>query len=220
VGRLGAPSSRWVGRPRVFTAASTRHAVEGAATRYAQFVNSGPPPRDPRDDPGRLTARVRPSDRRVVERVRSAHPGDKVVRIRRAKFQGFSRTGEGHLAAGAQIEEPTGLARVVKRWLVGAPIHSDLESHERLPKRKAIAVFSSDALSSVADTPQETLVILLTAGLATAWWSLPIAIGVVLLLATVVTSYRQSIYAYPSGDGSYIVAHANLGELAGLTAAS
>lgn len=182
-------------------------------------MTSNPPP-EPREELSPAQARVRPSDRRVVEQVRSARPGNKVVRIRRAKFQGFSRTGEGHLAAGAQIEEPTGLAGVVKRWLVGAPIHSDLESHERLPKRKAIAVFSSDALSSVAYTPQETLVILLSAGLAAAWWSLPIGVAVVLLLATVVTSYRQTIYAYPSGGGSYIVAHANLGELAGLTAAA
>jgi amino acid transporter len=142
------------------------------------------------------------------------------VRIRRARFRGFERTGEGRLEAGAQIEEPHGLAGVIKRWLVGAPIHSDLESHERLSKRKAIAVFSSDALSSVAYTPQETLVILLSAGLAAAWFSLPIGLAVVVLLAIVVTSYRQTIFAYPSGGGSYIVAHANLGELPGLIAAA
>jgi amino acid transporter len=91
---------------------------------------------------------------------------------------------------------------------------------ERLPKKKALAVFSSDALSSVAYTPQATLVILLAAGTAALWWSLPISIAVVLLLATVVFSYRQTIYAYPSGGGSYIVAHDNLGELPGLTAAA
>ncbi|MDQ3810646.1 MAG: APC family permease [Chloroflexota bacterium] len=182
-------------------------------------MSSGAPPPEP-PDRGTQRPRVRPSDRRVLEPVRRVRPGDAVVRVRRARFQGFSRKGEGHLEAGPQLEEPKGLAGALKRWLVGAPIHSALESHERLGKRKALAVFSSDALSSVAYTPQETLVILLSAGVAAAWWSLPIALGVVLLLAIVVTSYRQTIYAYPSGGGSYIVAHRNLGELPGLVAAA
>ncbi|MBV9172240.1 MAG: APC family permease [Chloroflexi bacterium] len=106
------------------------------------------------------------------------------------------------------------------RVLVGAPIHSELEINERLPKKKALAVFSSDALSSVAYAPQATLLVLLAAGTAALTWSLPISIAIVLLLATVVFSYRQTIYAYPSGGGSYIVAHANLGEVPGLIAAS
>jgi amino acid transporter len=104
--------------------------------------------------------------------------------------------------------------------LVGAPIHSELEINERLTKKKALAVFSSDALSSVAYAPQATLVILLAAGTGAIFWSLPIAIAVVLLLAAVVFSYRQTIYAYPSGGGSYIVARENLGELPGLVAAA
>jgi len=155
-----------------------------------------------------------------VERVGSARPGDTVVRIRRAKFQGFSRTSEGHLAAGAQIEEPKGLAGVVKRWLVGAPIHSDLESHERLP---SAGRWRSSRRMHRRPWPthhRRRWSFCFTAGLAAAWWSLPIAIAVVLLLVTVVTSYRQTIYAYPSGGGSHVVAHANLGELAGLTAAA
>lgn len=81
-------------------------------------------------------------------------------------------------------------------------------------------MFSSDALSSVAYAPQETLVVLLAAGTAAIVWSLPISIAVVLLLAAVVFSYRQTIYAYPSGGGSYIVAHENLGEIPGLVAAA
>ncbi|HEV2122386.1 MAG TPA: APC family permease, partial [Chloroflexota bacterium] len=84
----------------------------------------------------------------------------------------------------------------------------------------ALAVFSSDALSSVAYTPQETLVILLAAGTAGLAWSLPISIAVVILLAIVITSYRQTIYAYRTGGGSYIVARTNLGEIPGLVAAS
>ena len=135
-------------------------------------------------------------------------------------FKGFRRDEEGHLEATLDIERPTGRFGKFRRLLIGQPIHSELEVHERLTKKKALAVFSSDALSSVAYTPQETLIILLAAGTAAAWWSLPIGLAVVALLAIVVTSYRQTIYTYPSGGGSYIVAKDNLGELPGLTAAA
>jgi amino acid transporter len=170
--------------------------------------------------PGDGSRRLAPTERREIERVRRQRPGDQVVRVRRARLEGFSRKGAARLEATAALEEPHGLAGVLKRWLVGAPIHSELEIHERLSKRKALAVFSSDALSSVAYTPQETLVILLAAGTAAIVWSLPISICVVVLLTIVVISYRQTIYAYPSGGGSYIVAHKNLGELPGLIAAA
>src|SRR5205085_2953415 len=132
----------------------------------------------------------------------------------------FARRGAGRLEASLTLEEPRGAWGKVWRFLVGAPIHSELEINERLTKKKALAVFSSDALSSVAYAPQATLVILLAAGASAIFWSIPIAIAVVLLLATVVFSYRQTIYAYPSGGGSYIVAHDNLGELPGLIAAA
>src|SRR5688500_6833970 len=104
--------------------------------------------------------------------------------------------------------------------MTGDPIRSALEQHERLDKKKALSVFSSDALSSVAYTPQETLIILLAAGAAALSWSLPIAIAVICLLVVVITSYRQTIYAYPTGGSSYRVARLNLGELPGLAAAS
>jgi amino acid transporter len=135
-------------------------------------------------------------------------------------FTGFRHDEEGHLEATLDIERPTGRVGKLRRLLIGMPIHNELEIHERLTKRKALAVFSSDALSSVAYTPQETLVILIAAGAAVAWWSLPIALAVIALLAIVVTSYRQTIHAYPSGGGSYIVAKDNLGEVPGLTAAA
>jgi amino acid transporter len=142
------------------------------------------------------------------------------VRVTRPKFTGFARRGAGRLEASLTLEEPRGLWGKAWRVLVGAPIHSELEINERLTKKKALAVFSSDALSSVAYAPQETLVVLLAAGTAAIFWSLPISIAVVLLLAVVVFSYRQTIYAYPSGGGSYIVAHENLGEIPGLVAAA
>ncbi len=147
-------------------------------------------------------------------------PGDTVYRVKRAEYAGFTRRGRGHLEAGLTIERPAGPLGWLWRYLVGDPIHNELESHERLSKKKALAVFSSDALSSVAYVPQEVLVVLLAGGLGALWWAFPISFAVVLLLACVVTSYRQTIGAYPSGGGSYIVAHANLGPVPGLVAAS
>lgn len=161
-----------------------------------------------------------PPDRRVVQPVRGTRPGDVSVKINRPKFKGFERRGRGHLEALVELERPKGTLGALRRLLIGDPIHNELEQHERLNKKKALAVFSSDALSSVAYTPQETLIILLAAGTAAIYWSLPISIAVVCLLAIVVTSYRQTIYAYPSGGGSYIVARANLGETIGLVAAA
>lgn len=163
--------------------------------------------------------RVAPSDRRVVEQTRGRRPGDQIVRLKRPEFEGFSRRG-GRLEARLEIEQPTGAVGTIRRFLVGAPIHSELESHERLTKIKALAVFSSDALSSVAYAPQAVLVVLLAAGTGALTWSFAISVAVVMLLAIVATSYRQTIYTYPSGGGSYIVAHANLGPRPGLAAAA
>jgi amino acid transporter len=179
-------------------------------------MDSPPPQRGP----GPSAPRTGPTDRRVVEHVRRFRPGDAVVRVTRPKFTGFARRGAGRLEASLTLEEPRGAWGKVWRVLVGAPIHSELEINERLTKKKALAVFSSDALSSVAYAPQETLVVLLAAGTSAIFWSLPISIAVVLLLAAVVFSYRQTIYAYPSGGGSYIVAKENLGEIPGLIAAA
>src|SRR5438876_5660060 len=175
------------------------------------------PPQRGVGPPARRTA---PVDRRVIEPVRRFRPGDAVVRVTRPKFEGFKRGGTGRLEASLTLEEPRSPWGRLWRVLVGTPIHSELEINERLTKKKALAVFSSDALSSVAYTPQATLLILLAAGSGAIFWSLPISIAVVLLLAAVVFSYRQTIYAYPNGGGSYIVAHDNLGEIPGLVAAA
>jgi hypothetical protein len=148
----------------------------------------------------------------VIEHVRRSRPGDAVVRVTRPKYAGFQRRGGGRLEASLTLEEPRSPWGRAWRVMVGTPIHSELEIEERLTKKKALAVFSSDALSSVVYAPQETVVVLLTAGVAALVWSLPISIAIVMLLAIVVFSYRQTIYAYPSGGGSYIVAHENLSE--------
>src|SRR6266849_753098 len=175
-----------------------------------------PPPRGV----GPSAPRQGPADRRVVEQVRRFRPGDAVVRVTRPKYAGFSRRGAGRLEASLTLEEPRSPWGRLWRVMVGVPIHSELEINERLSKKKALAVFSSDALSSVAYAPQETVVVLLAAGAGALYSSLWISVAVVLLLAAVVFSYRQTIYAYPSGGGSYIVAHDNLGEIPGLTAAA
>ena len=121
-------------------------------------------PTPPQRGVGPSAPRTGPADRRVVEQVRRSRPGNAVVRITRPKFTGFARRGSGHLEASLTLEEPRGPWGKVWRVLVGAPIHSELEINERLTKKKALAVFSSDALSSVAYAPQATLVVLLAAG--------------------------------------------------------
>ncbi len=107
-----------------------------------------------------------------------------------------------------------------RRVLFGAPIASEEHDEQRLPKWKALAVFSSDALSSSAYATDEILLVLVTAGTAALTRSVPIAIAICTLLAIVTFSYRQTIRAYPSGGGAYIVARDNLGDVAGLTAAA
>jgi amino acid transporter len=109
---------------------------------------------------------------------------------------------------------------LLKRWLVGPPMPLAQARHERLTKRVALAVFSSDALSSVAYATEEILLILVLAGVAAAHLTVPIALSITALLVIVTISYQQTIHAYPSGGGSYIVARANLGTLPGLVAAA
>jgi amino acid transporter len=110
---------------------------------------------------------------------------------------------------------------VVKRILVGRPLASAEQEHQRIPKRIALAVFSSDAISSTAYATEEILFVTalgassLALGLETL---IPISIAVALILAIVVTSYRQTIHAYPSGGGSYVVSRENLGEMPSLVA--
>jgi amino acid transporter len=104
--------------------------------------------------------------------------------------------------------------------LIGEPLPSEKLEGQLLPKHLALPIFASDALSSVAYAPQELLMILLLGGLAFLSFAPWVAAAVVVLLVTVVLSYRQLVKAYPSGGGDYEVAHKNLGEKAGLVVAS
>ena len=109
----------------------------------------------------------------------------------------------------------------LKRIFIGPPIPSSEEHHQRLTKKIALAVFASDAISSTAYATEEILIVLIAAGGYAAFADLvPISIIVLVLLAIVVTSYRQTLYAYPSGGGSYIVSRENLGQTPALVAGS
>ena len=108
----------------------------------------------------------------------------------------------------------------LKRLFVGRPLATEQLAHERLSKRIALAVFSSDALSSVAYATEAILIALLAAGPQALGYATPISIGIALLLITVSFSYRQTIIAYPQGGGTYIVSRENLGTIPSLVAAS
>jgi amino acid transporter len=108
---------------------------------------------------------------------------------------------------------------VLKRWLVGDPLKSTQAAHERLSKALALAVFSSNAISSVAYATEEILLVLILAGTAAIAWSIPISFAILFLVVVLTISYRQIIFEYPEGGGAYIVARNNLGELPSLIAA-
>ena len=108
----------------------------------------------------------------------------------------------------------------LKRFLLGNPLKSTQAADERLPKRLALAVFSSNALSSVAYATEEILLVLVVATMGAMVWTVPISLAILLLLAFLTISYRQIVYEYPEGGGAYLVARTNFGEMAGLTAAA
>lgn len=156
------------------------------------------------------------------QEVSGTRPGNRMVRIARHRL--FREGGRGVLVPRPRATEPrAGVGRLwwrFQRFLLGAPIPTEFEIHERLTKLKALAVLSSDALSSVAYGPEATMRVLILVGAGALSLTLPISVAIVVLLAFVTISYRQTITAYPKGGGSYIVARDNLGDLPGLTAAA
>ena len=109
---------------------------------------------------------------------------------------------------------------LTKRVLVGRPMQSEHLGHTLLPKKIALPVFASDALSSVAYATEEILLVLSLGGIALLHYTPYIGAGVGLLMLVVVASYRQNVHAYPSGGGDYEVASTNLGPKVGLAVAS
>ena len=162
-------------------------------------------------DPTRL---VRPEVRP------GAFPGNERIRFIYPRQPTLRRIRTGVLEATAVTQAPQGVLGRIKRVLIGSPIPSSRAEHERLSKFKALAVLSSDVISSVAYATEAILASLIAAGSVALGLTLPIAIAIVCLLAIVALSYRQTIPAYPNGGGSYIVAKDNLGTLPGLVAAA
>ncbi|MBI4593475.1 MAG: APC family permease, partial [Candidatus Rokubacteria bacterium] len=107
----------------------------------------------------------------------------------------------------------------LKRLLVGSPLPTAQSRHERLGKTTGLATFASDALSSVAYATEEILLVLVLAGSAALSYSIPIGLAIAALIAVVISSYRQTIRAYPQGGGAYLVTKDNLGTFPGLVAA-
>jgi amino acid transporter len=162
-------------------------------------------------------------DLTVSQRKRGVRPGDTYVRTHqpyRKLFHGV----RGRLVATPESYTPSsrfgrGL-RGLKTALIGRPLFSQEEIHERLNKTRALAVFGSDAISSCAYATEAAMVVLLIAGNTALNVSLFIALGVAALLFIVSFSYRQIVHAYPQGGGAYIVSRQNLGQIAGLLGAA
>jgi amino acid transporter len=159
-----------------------------------------------------------------VEELQGSTPGNMRIRITLQQHQPFHRIREGVLEASESAGVSEGLVAQalyrLKRVLIGVPIASVQAQGERLTKFKALAVLSSDAISSVAYATEAILINLVAGGSAHLGLTLPISLVIIALLAIVAVSYRQTIPAYPNGGGSYIVAKENLGTLAGLVAAA
>ncbi|HKB29159.1 MAG TPA: APC family permease [Candidatus Limnocylindrales bacterium] len=150
-------------------------------------------------------------------------PGDRRVRVERPHAAFFRYSPEGQLVAKESASAPRTpagrfLARV-RSVLFGRPLSIHEEITERLSKKKALAIFSSDPISSSAYATEEILRVLVLAGAGALLLSIPIAIAIALLIAIVSTSYRQEVYAYPSGGGDYAVARRNLPMLTSLIVA-
>jgi amino acid transporter len=152
-------------------------------------------------------------------------PADRRVRVERPHSTYFRYSGPGQLVAKPAASAPkTAVGRLwnrIRAITIGRPLASEEEIGERLSKKKALAIFSSDAISSSAYATEEILRVLVLAGSGIALvFSLRVAIAISILLAVVALSYRQVCRAYPAGGGAYSVSKENLGAIASLVAAS
>ncbi len=163
-------------------------------------------------------------DLTISEVRRGRRPGDVYIRKAHLHERFLHWVGPGHFVATPESDRPSSTVeksyRAVKKVLIGHPLESSEEIHQRLNKLKALAVFGSDAISSSAYATEASLVILMGAGNAALGISVYTALAIALLLSMVAFSYRQTVYAYPHGGGSYNVSRENLGQIPGLVAAS
>jgi amino acid transporter len=150
--------------------------------------------------------------------------GDRRVRVERPHAQYFRWKAPGQLTAKEAASRPTTrrgrLWAEIKAFFIGRPLASEAEIGERLSKKKALAIFSSDAISSSAYATEEILRVLILGGAAALAFGLEVSIAIAILLGAVAVSYRQVCLAYPTGGGSYSVSKRNFGRAASLVAAS
>jgi amino acid transporter len=176
---------------------------------------------NPDGDPGHRPADA-PAD--AAHPLKSRRAADRRVRVQRPRSRYFRYAAPGVMKARPEASAPTRsqerLVAGVRRVLFGRPLATDEELDERLPKVKALATFSSDNLSSVAYASELIMFTLLAAGSSAFWLVMPISFLIVTIFVIIVISYRQTIRAYPSGGGSYIVAKENLGTGPALLAAA
>jgi amino acid transporter len=160
----------------------------------------------------------------VRQDVRGHRPGDRYIRIVRPYEELFELGHGGELVATERtvLQRPgwTKSLRGLRTFLIGRPISSEREEHERLTKLKALAIFSSDNISSSAYATEEMMRILVFAGIGALSLTLPLTMAIIVVLAIVATSYRQTIRAYPNGASAYLVASDTLGTAPGLVAAA
>ncbi len=152
--------------------------------------------------------------------VAGRRPGDRYVRLVRIEDPIFRRVGPGYLAVTPRTTAPKGVFGRLRRLLIGSPIETAREVHERLTRVKGLAIFGSDNISSSAYATEEIMRVLLLAGAGALALTLPLTLAVITVLVIVVISYQQTISAYPKGASAYIVASKELGPLPGLTAAA
>jgi amino acid transporter len=181
------------------------------------------PARDPAPDPAPDPAQPVSQEPTGPKSLKGRKLGDRRVRIERPHAEYFRYTPEGTLVAKESASVPrTPAGRLFARIrgiLVGRPLSIHEEITQRLSKVKALAIFSSDPISSSAYATEEILRVLVLAGAGALFLSLPVAAGVAFLLAAVAISYRQIVHAYPSGGGDYAVARRNLPILGSLIVA-
>jgi amino acid transporter len=145
------------------------------------------------------------------------------VRIIRPRLAGVHVAAPGYITVEQESQPTGGLGRALRRLrrtLIGRPIRSENEHHERLSKVMGLAAFGTDNISSSAYATEELMRVLMLAGSAALFLTMPLTVAVVVLLVVVVISYQQTIKAYPKGGGSYIVSSDNLGVIPGLVAGS
>lgn len=165
-----------------------------------------------------------PADLQELDIKAGSRPGDRYVRVIQPFSDSFRRQAPGHLVVSERVLRRRGAfgaaADLLRRVLVGRRVATAGEIHERIGPIKGLAVFASDNISSSAYASEEIMRVIVAAGVGALALTMPLTIAIVVVLGIVVTSYQQTIRAYPSGGGSYIVASDNLGRVPGLIAAA